>query len=115
MRLSASVRIALAALRAHLLRTALTMLGIIIGVAAVIAMVSVGAGAERRISEQIRSLGANSIVVQSGASTSGGIRWGLGTQQTLTEEDARAIALEVPAAEVAAPSVRGAAQTVYET
>jgi len=113
MRLSASVRIALAALRAHLLRTALTMLGIIIGVAAVIAMVSVGAGAERRISEQIRSLGANSIVVQSGASTSGGIRWGLGTQQTLTEEDARAIALEVPAAEVAAPSVRGAAQTVY--
>ncbi len=113
MRLSASVRCALAALRAHLVRTALTMLGIIIGVAAVIAMVSVGAGAERRISEQIRSLGANSIVVQSGASTSGGIRWGLGTQQTLTEEDARAIALEVPAAEVAAPSVRGAAQTVY--
>ncbi len=113
MRLEASVRIALGALRAHLLRTALTMLGIIIGVGAVIAMVAVGAGAERRIAEQIRSLGSNAIVVQSGASTSGGVHWGLGTQQTLTEEDARAIALEVPPAEVAAPLVRGAAQTVY--
>src|SRR3990172_3504177 len=104
---------ALGSLRAHTLRTALTMGGIIIGVGAVIAMVSVGAGAERRIAEQIRSLGSNAIVVQSGARTSGGIHWGLGTQQTLTEEDARAIALEIPSAEVAAPSIRGAAQTVY--
>ncbi len=111
--IGASVRMALGALRAHLLRTALTMLGIIIGVGAVIAMVSVGAGAQRRISEQIRSLGSNAIVVMSGASTSGGIRWGLGTQLTLTEEDARAIAVEVPPVEVAAPSVRGAAQTVF--
>ncbi len=109
----ASVRIALAALRAHQLRTALTMLGIIIGVAAVIAMVSVGAGAEARIAAQIRSIGSNVIVVLSGASTSGGIRWGLGTQLTLTEEDARAIALEVPAVEVASPSVRGRAQAVH--
>src|SRR3970282_1592212 len=104
---------ALGSLRAHTLRTALTMLGVIIGVGAVIAMISVGTGAERRIAEQIRSLGSNSIVVLSGASPSGGIRWGLGTQQTLTEEDARALALEVPSVEVAAPSVRGAAQTVY--
>jgi len=111
--IGASVRMALGALRAHLLRTGLTMLGIIIGVGAVIAMVSVGAGAQRRISEQIRSLGSNAIVVMSGASTSGGIRWGLGTQLTLTEEDARAIAIEVPSIEVAAPSVRGAAQTVF--
>ena len=88
-----SVRMALGSLRAHKLRTALTMLGIIIGVGAVIAMVSVGAGVERRIAEQIRALGSNLIVVQSGASTSGGIHWGLGTQQTLTEQDARAIAL----------------------
>ena len=113
MTLWASIRMALGSLRAHTLRTALTMLGIIIGVGAVIAMVSVGAGAERRIAEQIRSLGSNAIVVQSGARTSGGIHWGLGTQQTLTEEDARAIALEIPSAEVAAPSIRGAAQTVY--
>jgi putative ABC transport system permease protein len=109
----AAVRMALGALRAHALRTALTMLGIIIGVGAVIAMVSVGAGAQRRIAEQIRSLGANAILVVPGASTSGGIRWGLGSQQTLTEEDARAIALEVPSIEVTAPSVRGAAQTVF--
>ncbi len=113
MKIWASVRMALGALRAHALRTALTMLGIIIGVGAVIAMISVGAGAQQRIAEQIRSLGSNSIVVLSGASTSGGIRWGLGSQVTLTEEDARAIALEVPAVEVAAPSVRGAAQTVF--
>ncbi len=109
----ASIRMALGALRAHKLRTALTMLGIIIGVGAVIAMVSVGAGAQARIAEQIRSLGSNSIVILPGASTSGGIRWGLGSQQTLTEEDARAIATEVGAVEVAAPSVRGAAQTVF--
>ncbi|HEV8309820.1 MAG TPA: ABC transporter permease [Methylomirabilota bacterium] len=104
---------ALGALRAHVLRTALTMLGIIIGVGAVIAMVSVGAGAQRRIAEQIRSLGSNAIVVLPGAQTSGGIRWGLGSQQTLTEEDARAIGLEIPAVEASAPSVRGAAQTVF--
>src|SRR5581483_3742305 len=109
----ASIRMALGALRAHKLRTALTMLGIIIGVGAVIAMVSVGAGAQARIAEQIRSLGSNSIVILPGASTSGGIRWGLGSQQTLTEEDARAIATEVGAVEGAAPSVRGAAQTVF--
>jgi putative ABC transport system permease protein len=104
---------ALGALRVNKLRTALTMLGIIIGVAAVIAMVSVGAGAQERIAAQIRSMGSNLIVIFPGAQTSGGIRWGLGSQQTLTEEDARAIAFEVPAVEVAAPSVRGSAQTVF--
>ena len=58
-------------------------------------------------------MGSNLIVVFPGASTSGGIRWGLGSQQTLTEEDARAIAIEVAAVEVAAPLVRGSAQTVF--
>jgi putative ABC transport system permease protein len=109
----AAVRMALGALRVNKLRTALTMLGIIIGVAAVIAMVSVGAGAQGRIAEQIRSMGSNLIVIFPGAQTSGGIRWGLGSQQTLTEEDSRAIAVEVPAVEVAAPTVRGSAQTVF--
>jgi putative ABC transport system permease protein len=104
---------ALGALRVNKMRTALTMLGIIIGVAAVIAMVSVGAGAQERIAEQIRSMGSNLIVIFPGAQTSGGIRWGLGSQQTLTEEDSRAIAIEVPAVEVAAPTVRGSAQTVF--
>jgi putative ABC transport system permease protein len=109
----AAIRMALGALRVNKMRTALTMLGIIIGVAAVIAMVSVGAGAQERIAEQIRSMGSNLIVIFPGAQTSGGIRWGLGSQQTLSEEDARAIAIEVPAVEVAAPSVRGSAQTVF--
>jgi putative ABC transport system permease protein len=109
----AAMRMALSSLRVNKLRTALTMLGIIIGVAAVIAMVSVGAGAQERIAEQIRSMGSNLIVVFPGAQTSGGIRWGLGSQQTLTEEDARAIAIEVPAAEIAAPSVRGTAQAIF--
>jgi putative ABC transport system permease protein len=113
MKLWAGVRIALRALRVNKLRTVLTMLGIIIGVAAVIAMVSVGAGAQGRIAEQIRSMGSNLIVIVPGSQTSGGFRYGLGSQQTLTEEDARAIALEVSAAEVAAPTVRGTAQTVY--
>jgi putative ABC transport system permease protein len=109
----AAIRMALASLRVNKLRTALTMLGIIIGVAAVIAMVSVGAGAQERIAEQIRSMGSNLIVVYPGAQTSGGIRWGLGSQQTLTEEDARAIAVEVTSAEVAAPLVRGSAQAIF--
>ena len=108
-----TLAVALEALRANKLRSLLTMLGIVIGVAAVIAMVSVGAGAQARIAEQIRSMGSNLVVVFPGAQTSGGIRWGLGSQQTLSEEDARAIALEVPAAEVAAPSVRGSAQTIF--
>jgi len=109
----AAARMALAALRVNKLRTALTMLGIVIGVGAVIAMVSVGSGAQERIATQIRSMGSNLIIVFPGASTSGGIRFGLGSQQTLTEEDARAVALEVPSVEVAAPSVRGSAQLVF--
>jgi putative ABC transport system permease protein len=113
MRLWATVGIALAAIRIHKLRAALTMLGIIIGVAAVIAMVSIGSGAQRRIEEQIRSMGSNLIVILPGAQTSGGIRWGLGSQNTLTEDDARALAAEAAALEIAAPNVRGAAQIVH--
>jgi putative ABC transport system permease protein len=104
---------ALGALRVNKMRTALTMLGIIIGVAAVIAMVSVGAGAQERIAQQIRSMGSNLIVVFPGAQTSGGIRWGLGSQQTLTEEDARAIAVDVASVEISSPMVRGSGQTVF--
>jgi len=113
MNLWASVRVALASLRVHALRTALTMLGIVIGVGAVIAMIAVGTGAQTRIAEQIRSMGSNLIIVLSGSTTSGGIRLGHGTLPTLTEDDARAIALEAPAVHVAAPSMRGSAQVVY--
>ncbi|MBI2902989.1 MAG: ABC transporter permease [Candidatus Methylomirabilis oxyfera] len=109
----ASVRIALRALRVNRLRSALTMLGIIIGVAAVIAMVAVGSGATARIAEQIQSIGSNVIIILSGSVTSGGIRLGHGSVLTLTEEDAKAIALECPAVVAASPSVRGTAQVVF--
>jgi len=89
------------------------MLGIIIGVGAVIAMVSVGAGAQARVAEQIQSLGSNLILVLAGSSTSGGSRLGQGTQQTITMDDAFAIAREVPAVQAAAPAIRGTAQIVY--
>ncbi len=108
-----SVRIATRALRVNKLRSALTMLGIIIGVSAVIAMVGVGAGAQARVAEQIQSLGSNLIIVLSGSVTSGGLRLGTGSQLTISEDDAHAIAREVPAVQVAAPSVRGVAQVVY--
>jgi putative ABC transport system permease protein len=108
-----SVRIAGRALRVNKLRSALTMLGIIIGVAAVIAMVGVGAGAQARVAEQIQSLGSNLIIVLSGSVTSSGIRLGTGSQLTISEDDATAIAREIPLVQAAAPSVRGTAQVVY--
>jgi putative ABC transport system permease protein len=108
-----SVRIAIRALRVNTLRSALTMLGIIIGVSAVIAMVGVGAGAQARVAEQIQSLGSNLIIALSGSVTSGGIRLGTGSQLTISEDDATAIAREVPSVQVAAPAVRGTSQVVY--
>ncbi len=108
-----SVKIALRALRINKLRSALTMLGIIIGVAAVIAMVAVGAGATQRIQEQIASIGSNVIIVLSGSLTSSGIRLGSGNAVTLTEDDAAAIAAECSAVAAAAPASRGGAQVIY--
>src|ERR1700675_5008053 len=108
-----SARVALRALRVNKLRSALTMLGIIIGVGAVIAMVGVGSGAQARVAEQIQSLGSNLIIVLSGSTTAGGIRLGQGSQLTITEEDAVAIPREIPAIQAAAPSMRGNAQVVY--
>ena len=113
MNVLAGARIAVRALRVNKLRSILTMLGIIMGVAAVIAMISVGSGAQARIAEQIQSLGANMLVVLSGSSTSGGVRLGLGSQLTITEEDAWAIKREVSGVEAAAPTMRGGAQVVW--
>jgi putative ABC transport system permease protein len=113
MTLWASMRIALRALRVNKLRSALTMLGIVIGVGAVITMVAVGAGAQARVAEQIQSLGSNLIVVLSGSVTSGGVRLGSGSQLTITEDDAWAIQREIPLVEAAAPTTRGGAQVVY--
>jgi putative ABC transport system permease protein len=113
MTLWASMRIALRALRVNKLRSALTMLGIVIGVGAVITMVAVGAGAQARVAEQIQSLGSNLIVILSGSVTSGGVRLGSGSQLTITEEDAWAIQREIPLVEAAAPTMAGGAQIVY--
>jgi putative ABC transport system permease protein len=112
-KVSASIRIALRALKVNRLRSALTMLGIIIGVGAVIAMIGVGTGATRRIQEQIESMGSNLIIVLPGSITSNGVRRGSGGVATLTEDDAKAIAAECPSVALAAPAVRGGAQVVY--
>lgn len=104
---------ALRALRVNMLRSVLTTLGIIIGVAAVIIMVSVGAGAEARVAELIRSLGSNLVIVLPGTSTAGGVRLGRGTRPTITEDDATAIQREIPSVQVVAASVRGSGQVVF--
>jgi len=111
--LLATFRIALRALRTNTLRSGLTMLGIIIGVAAVIAMIGVGKGAQSRVEEQVRSLGANVMVIWPSSTNTGGVRSGTGGVQTLTEDDARAIALEVPEVMYAAPTHRASGQVVH--
>ncbi|BCS52358.1 ABC transporter permease [Geobacter sp. SVR] len=107
-----TLKIALRALRTNKMRSFLTMLGIIIGIAAVIAMMAVGAGARHVISQQIASIGSNIILVIPGSTTSGGIRTGTGGMQTLTGDDVRAIMTECPSVESAAPTVRTSAQVV---
>src|SRR5208337_3162567 len=92
-----ALRISLRALRVNKMRSALTMLGIIIGVAAVITMLAVGKGASDQISDQISSMGSNLLIVLSGSTTQGGIRAGAGTQPTLSLGDAEAILRECSA------------------
>lgn len=108
-----TLRISIRALMASKMRSALTMLGIIIGVGAVIAMLSVGRGASRQIADQISSMGSNLLMVLPGATTSGGVRMGAGTQPTLTLSDAEAIEKEAPAVEAVGPVLSGVAQIVY--
>ena len=112
-KIGASMKIALRALKVNRMRSALTMLGIIIGVAAVIAMVAVGAGATARIEEQIQSIGSNLIIVLPGSISSNGVRLGSGAVVTLSEDDAKAIAAECPSVSAVAPTVRGGVQVVY--
>jgi putative ABC transport system permease protein len=108
----ALLRIALRALAVNKLRSALTMLGIVIGVGAVIVMIAVGAGAQLRVEEQIRALGSNLLLVMPGSTTAGGVRMGFGSGSTLTEDDVVAINREIPEA-LAAPALRGSAQTIW--
>ncbi|MDZ4165961.1 MAG: ABC transporter permease [Smithellaceae bacterium] len=105
-------KISLRAIRVNKMRSGLTMLGIIIGVGAVIAMLAVGGGAREKIGEQIASMGSNLLIILPGATTSGGVRMGMGTTPTLTLGDAEAISRECPAVLEVAPSLGGVAQVI---
>ena len=104
---------ALGAIRANVLRSVLTALGIIIGVAGVIVMISVGAGAQKQVDDVIKKLGSNLVIVVPGTTTSGGARGARGSRRTLTEDDAIAIQNEVPTVKVSAPTVKGSGQIIF--
>ena len=113
MNLLATIAVALRALQVNALRSGLTMLGIVIGVGAVIAMVAVGAGAQDRVNQQIESLGANLLIVFNSSGRQGGARLGAGSRLSLTLEDARALQTEIDAVAFSAPTVRGSTQLIY--
>jgi putative ABC transport system permease protein len=107
------IKIALGALRVNVLRSLLTMLGIVIGVGAVIVMVAVGSGAREMIGDQIRSIGSNLILVLPGAAQSGGMRMGAGSIHTLKSTDAEAIAKDCSAVKLTAANWGDVTQLVY--
>ncbi len=111
--LPSTFKISLRALRINKMRSALTMLGIIIGVGAVITMLAVGTGAGNKITEQISTMGSNLLIVFPGSISAGGIRMGGGTQSTLTWADAEAIKREIPNIEESVPLLNGSAQVVF--
>ena len=108
------IRVAFRALVRNKMRAALTMLGIIIGVAAVIAMVSIGQGAQASVQAQIESIGTNLLFVSAGAQNVGGVRSGTGDSgtNTLTVEDLDAVKREVPSVSMVTPAVNARAQLV---
>jgi len=110
---SSTFKIALRSLRVNKMRSILTSLGIIIGVAAVIIMLSVGEGAKQKISKDIESIGSNLLMVMSGSTTAGGVRMGGGTQPTLKLKDAEAILENCPSVEQVAPIVSEIKQLVF--
>jgi putative ABC transport system permease protein len=107
-----TLQLALRALWRNKTRAMLTALGVVIGVASVIAMVAVGAGAQQRIAEQLASMGTNTVVVRPGSVTRGGVRTGAGTTSSLTRADADAIR-DLPNIIAVAPTVRSSAQLRY--
>ncbi len=110
----AAFRTAWRALAANTLRSILTMLGIIIGVAAVITMIAVGSGATERVQEQMKGLGSNVMLVLPGSLSAAGVRQAAQTRSRFTEEDAEAIAIEIPEVQASAPSSRTSAQAVAQ-
>jgi len=107
-----TIKISLRALLANKMRSALTMLGIIIGVSAVIALLAIGAAARQKVSEEISSMGSNLLIVVSGATTSGGARMGAGSDPTISLGDVHAIKNECPAVLDVAPVHSGTAQVI---
>jgi len=103
MRLVKNLRTGWRALGVHRLRSGLALLGIAIGTGALITMLALGAGARAVIAEQFQALGSNLLIVLSGGATSGGLRLGLGSGLTITQDDAAAIEREIDAVQVAAP------------
>jgi macrolide transport system ATP-binding/permease protein len=113
LRLQWMVRTALNGLRRNVLRAGLTTLGIIIGVAAVIAMMEIGRGSSSAIQQTIASMGANILMVRAGTASSGGVSFGAGSMMTLTPQDSEAMLEECPAVRAAAPIVRARTQVIY--
>ena len=111
--IESAVKISFRALRVNKMRSALTMLGIIIGVMAVIAMLSVGSGARKAIGDSISAMGSNLLIIVPGATTAGGAHMGSGSAPTLTLMDTIAIKKECPAVLDVAPMHNGAAQVVF--
>jgi ABC-type antimicrobial peptide transport system permease subunit len=108
-----TLRMALTALTRNVMRSALTCLGIIIGVAAVIAMEEIGQGSSTAVQKTIKSMGANNLLVMPGTASSGGVSFGSGSVITLTPDDAETIARECPSVSAVAPIVRARTQVVY--
>jgi putative ABC transport system permease protein len=113
MELMATIRIALRALARNKMRSTLTMLGIIIGVAAVIAMVALGQGAQEQVQQRIAAMGSNLLFVGAGTVNKGGVHLGMGQTKTLVYDDVTAILRESPAVAAAAPGDQSSAQIVY--
>ncbi|MBP8809606.1 MAG: ABC transporter permease [Kofleriaceae bacterium] len=113
MNLTRTTAIAVTALGRAKVRSLLTVLGVVIGVAAVIAMVAIGEGAKARVAQQFQAMGTSTLIVTSGASTAGGARGGAGSKPTLTWDDLNAIAA-LPEVAAAAPQLRAGAQVVTD-
>ena len=113
MDLKGIVRVATRALLRNKLRSALTILGIIIGVGAVICTVAIGEGASRQVQEQISNLGDNLLSISAGSVDRGGVHMGSAATKTLTVEDARAIEEQIPLVKLVSPSVGTPSQVIY--
>src|SRR6516165_8817616 len=113
MTLLQALEVALRALRVSLLRSFLTALGIIIGVSSIVTVLAIGKGAQLQLAQQIRSIGANVLMINPGAAREGAVRLKAGTRLTLTESDVAAILDQIPEIRAAAGSLAGTAQIVH--